>query len=441
MKASLTFFAFLLVLCTPFAIHAQSLNEVKDQIEDHNAKIEAIEAEIRKYEAELAEVAKEKQTLQGAVKSLDVTRSATESKIKSTQNKIESALLELKKLDYEISDTQSVIEIHRATLAQSIRDRYDLEEVTFIELLMTSGSMADVWEAIDQRQFVEEALNDNIRSLKETTQTLSTQKVSVDKTKNTLASQKTELSTQKQALDITRQEKQILLTQTANEEAQYQQLIATKKAEQATFESEISKLEDTLEGLVDQSRLPSPGSGVLSWPFSTTFMNGCTAKKAYLGNVYCITQYFGNTPFATKNPQVYNGGGHSGLDFGAPVGTPLLSVSSGTVLDTGNTDAIRGCYSFGKWVVVKHNNGLSSLYAHLSSISVSKGDVVAAGQLVGYSGMTGYATGPHLHLGVYASEALKIMNLGSFTGQVTGCSAAKIPVAPKNAYLNPMSYF
>ena len=69
----------------------------------------------------------------------------------------------------------------------------------------------------------------------------------------------------------------------------------------------------------------------------------------------------------------------------------------GTVLGTGNTDAIKGCYSFGRWVLIQHDNGLSTIYAHLATMLVSKGDAVSTGQLIGYSDTTGYAVGPHLH--------------------------------------------
>ena len=123
-----------------------------------------------------------------------------------------------------------------------------------------------------------------------------------------------------------------------------------------------------------------------------------------------------------------------------PVGTPVLAALSGTVLATGNTDAAPGCYSFGKWVMVQHGNGLSTLYSHLSSIGVSKGQAVSTGEVLGNSGMTGYATGPHLHFGVYASAGVQITTLGAYRGATTPCSTASMPVAPKDAYLNPMSY-
>jgi murein DD-endopeptidase MepM/ murein hydrolase activator NlpD len=169
-------------------------------------------------------------------------------------------------------------------------------------------------------------------------------------------------------------------------------------------------------------------------------MASCAGKKGVLGNVYCITQYFGNTSFSTANPQIYNGSGHNAIDLGVPVGTPVEAALAGTVMDTGNTDSAPGCYSFGKWVVIKHANGLATLYAHLSSINTSAGQSVGTGTVIGYSGMTGYATGPHLHFGVYAAQGIQILTLAQYRGATSPCANAKMPVAPKDAYLNPMSY-
>jgi murein DD-endopeptidase MepM/ murein hydrolase activator NlpD len=90
--------------------------------------------------------------------------------------------------------------------------------------------------------------------------------------------------------------------------------------------------------------------------------------------------------------------------------------------------------------MIDHNNGLSTLYSHLSSIDVSKGQQVSTGQMIGLSGMTGYATGPHLHFGVYATEGTEIMTLKQFRTSSTACANAKMPVATLTAYLNPLSY-
>jgi murein DD-endopeptidase MepM/ murein hydrolase activator NlpD len=128
-----------------------------------------------------------------------------------------------------------------------------------------------------------------------------------------------------------------------------------------------------------------------------------------------------------------------------PIGTPVEAALAGTVLATGDTDLAHDaagdqCYSFGKWIMLEHDNGLNTMYAHLSVISVTKGQSVSQGDVIGYSGMTGYATGPHLHFGVYATAGVKILTLGEFRGATTPCENASMPVAPADAYLNPLSY-
>ena len=90
--------------------------------------------------------------------------------------------------------------------------------------------------------------------------------------------------------------------------------------------------------------------------------------------------------------------------------------------------------------MVQHENGLNTMYAHLSQIGVSTGQAVSTGDVLGYSGETGYATGPHLHFGVYVSSATQIMKLGDATKSTTACSGATMPITPVGGYLNPLTY-
>jgi murein DD-endopeptidase MepM/ murein hydrolase activator NlpD len=143
-----------------------------------------------------------------------------------------------------------------------------------------------------------------------------------------------------------------------------------------------------------------------------------------------------NASFASQNPQVYNGAGHNGIDFSARIGTAIYSAESGTVLGTGNTDTACNGVSYGKWVLIKHNNGLTTLYAHLSTIQTYAGAKVEARQKIGLSGNTGYSTGPHLHFTVYASDSVKISN---YVSKVCGTTMT-MPLAPRAGYLNPLSY-
>ncbi len=89
--------------------------------------------------------------------------------------------------------------------------------------------------------------------------------------------------------------------------------------------------------------------------------------------------------------------GHNGIDFGAPVGTPVLASASGKVI-IARSSGYNGGY--GLYIVISHSNGTQTLYAHLSYLNVSVGDDVSKGQVIGKVGNTGRSTGPHLHFEV-----------------------------------------
>ncbi|MFE3994090.1 M23 family metallopeptidase [Streptomyces goshikiensis] len=88
---------------------------------------------------------------------------------------------------------------------------------------------------------------------------------------------------------------------------------------------------------------------------------------------------------------MWSSGSHTGIDFHAASGTPVHAVGAGTVVESGNGGA------YGNNVVIKHNDGTYTQYGHMSSLGVSVGQQVAAGEQIGLSGSTGNSSGPHLH--------------------------------------------
>ncbi|WP_296814476.1 M23 family metallopeptidase [Brevundimonas sp.] len=109
---------------------------------------------------------------------------------------------------------------------------------------------------------------------------------------------------------------------------------------------------------------------------------------------------------------------HEGLDFAAPSGTPVLSAAEGEVLRTGTSP------SYGRYVEVRHDNGVTSFYAHLSAIVVAEGDRLQAGERLGSVGSTGRSTGPHLHFEIRRDG--EQINPEDFLGQ----AFAALNVAP-----------
>lgn len=432
-------------LSLPVKVHADAASDLQAQIDDHNAQIAQLNADIAAYQKQLDTLGKTKSTLQSAISTLALQAKQLASQISVTQNKIASANLEIQQLSLSIGDKESTIATNQIAIAEALRSVAEGEQAPLIEQLITSQSLGDAWQATDQAEQFNRSLSQNITDLQTAKTVLASNRDQVSAQKAKLVSLNNDLATQKRSVDANTAAQQQLLAQTKNQESNYQKLIAQKQASEKSFEADLINLQSQLNLIVHPSSLPKVGTGVLSWPFSLAFMQNCATRSGYFGNQFCITQYFGNTPFSTANPQIYNGAGHNAIDIAAPIGTAVHAALAGTILGTGNTDLSHSangqqCLSFGKWVMISHGNGLNTMYAHLSEIDVSAGQAVSTGQTIGLSGETGYATGPHLHFGVYASEGTKIMNLGDFRGTTGPCSKATMPVATLDAYLNPLSY-
>ena len=92
-----------------------------------------------------------------------------------------------------------------------------------------------------------------------------------------------------------------------------------------------------------------------------------------------------------EHPILHTQRAHLGVDYAAPIGTPVMSVADGVVVESGYQGA------FGNMVIVQHNARQSTVYAHLSRMNVKRGQTIKQGDIVGAVGTTGLSTGPHLH--------------------------------------------
>ncbi|MFZ9467172.1 MAG: peptidoglycan DD-metalloendopeptidase family protein [Limnohabitans sp.] len=119
-------------------------------------------------------------------------------------------------------------------------------------------------------------------------------------------------------------------------------------------------------------------------------MNGQNLRRAYLASPLAFSRV--TSGFKMRfHPILQTWRAHLGVDYGAPTGTPVRAVGDGVVETAGWQNG------YGNMVTIKHRNGHSTVYAHLSRIDVKRGQSVGQGQTLGAVGATGWATGPHLH--------------------------------------------
>lgn len=399
--------------------NAQTVDDLKNKIIDKNDAINKLEQEIKQFQVEIDVIGKEKNTLSNNIKSLDISKKKLEANTKITESKIASKNNEIKELSLQIGDKNERISEGRGVIAKSLANIYETGSFSIIESILGKRSFSDIWRSNDELVTLQANMQSRIEELSNLKNNLENNKKLTEVKKTELVVLTSDLKSQAKIIVATTAEKSSILKETKNIEANYKALLATKKAQKEEFEREVMAFESALKIAIDPSLIPTTGKGVLIYPLS---------------NIR-ITQYFGTTAFSTANPQVYNGKGHTGIDFAASIGTPILASLSGTVVGAGNTD-VGSCRSYGKWIMVKHANGLSTLYAHLSLINVSVGQSVNTGQVIGYSGNTGYSTGPHLHFGVYATEGVRITKLTTSSN----CKNVTIPFADTKAYLNPLSF-
>src|SRR3989344_2319225 len=332
--------------------HAQTASEIREKINQRDSDIEKLEREIAAYQSQLDGLGKQKNSLSKSVKELDLTRKKLNADIAVTQNKIAKTNLKIQGLSSDINVKENSIGNNISSIKLEIRNLSELEEKGLIETLLSDDDFSAVWNDIDNMMAVREKLRENIVELKETKNVLEdTRQVTID-AKNELVKLKSRLADQEKIVVQNANEKNKLLKQTQNNEANYQKLLKDRIAQRDAFEKEFRDYEAQLEFILDPSKLPS--GRVLSWPLEKIF----------------ITQLFGKT---VDSKRLYASGTHNGVDFRASIGTPVMAMADGTVAGIGDTDLTCAGASFGKFVFFKYNNGLSSTFGHLSLIKVREG--------------------------------------------------------------------
>ncbi|MGC9599155.1 MAG: peptidoglycan DD-metalloendopeptidase family protein [Minisyncoccia bacterium] len=383
------------------------IQQKQQQLNDVNAQLASTTASLKQIQSQRVTLQQQLNLINGNVNSLNLG-------IQADALTSQQLTLEIDQLQSDMKDIQASVTTKQNAIASILQEveRNDSENGNLLALFLKSGTLADgVLEANSLLNLRAELATD-IDALKELNTEYAAKIGDSTAKSDQVTAHQEDLQNKKVIVQDQQTQKQTLLKSTKNQESVFQEQVTALQKEQAAIASDMEAIAAVLRTKIDPSTLPALAPGVLLVP-----IQGDDESD--------ITQGYGATAFAKNG---YAGHWHNGIDLAASIGTPVLAAEDGVVAATGNQDTY--CYkgAYGKFVVINHTNNLTTLYGHLSRIIAAKGDTVKRGQIIGYSGQTGYATGPHLHFTVYAQATF-------YMGPSKVCGPM-----PYGGDLNPIGY-
>lgn len=365
---------FLSALGSAFAVTQAQIDELKQQ---QNAIADAKD----KLSGQIADLQSDMDTVMERKTALDEQNELARQEIEIINEQI--ALYEelVEKKAQELEDAIAQEEMQKEALRVRMRKMEESSTLSYIAILFKATSFTDLLSRLD-------SINSIMGKDKELEEAYIAAREYVAEVKAeyelTLAAHeetKIELEAKKAALEQEIAAACLLIEELEQDIERYKEEFAANEAAEAALSSQINNMIAEFERQ-QQEQIQNGGTGGVVgtgnyvWP-----LPGGPSS-------YPPSYTYGNRfhPIFKENRW------HAGEDIGAPSGTSIYAVDSGTVAIATYSS------SYGNYVVVSHGGGLSSLYAHMSSMAVSVGQSVSQGEVIGYVGSTGWSTGPHLHL-------------------------------------------
>ena len=399
--------------------------EIQSEIQKRAGDITSLEKEIDELNQGLTKIYNQKNTLNRELNKNTLENRRNEANINLTEERIERGKLEVKGLTSEIKENSENLIHIQDVIVNNFRKTNEIELGGVRSSFILEQDFFKAFGRLEETYRLSNELQEHLNLVEEEIIDLRKSQRKVSNERERLEEQQVELTARKEIYGQTIKQQERLLLDTKSSEKQYQELLEEKEKLRVSLLQDIAIYESQIQFIHDPTSIPKSGTKLLRKPFEI---------KARL------TQGFGRTPFAIKNAARYGGVAfHTGVDFGMPTGTKLISPADGKVVSVGDTDVVRTCVLWGKWMLIEHEFGLTTLYAHMSHISVSVGQTVKEGELIGYSGNTGFSTGPHLHFAVYASGGINTVPYETISSSYR-CRGVNVPVAARDAKLNPLNY-
>ena len=333
--------------------------DLEDKKQDTLDKIKDIKSDISNTKKKISDLENSKSNLETYISKLDQEANDLAKQIDKLNKDIEAKKEEISTAEAELDEAEATAARQYEDMKKRIQYLYENGNPSYLELLLTSESMADF---LNKSSYAEQMTAYDRNMLEE----YIAQKQAVEEKKKELESEKEELD----AMAGAASEQKKIDSENSNAE-EY-------KADLAKQQKLLDQIEQQIAAAAAANAQASDGDGGASgfvWP--------CPSSRR-------ITSGFGNRAQPTAGAST----NHKGIDIGASYGASIVAAASGRVTTAAYSS------SAGNYIVISHGNSLSTVYMHCSALYVSAGQTVSAGQAIAAVGSTGYSTGNHLHFGV-----------------------------------------
>lgn len=364
----------------------EKISQLSGEINEKKKSADILQQEINAYEQQIKQKQAEARSLNNQISILDNQVAKINLDIEATQIRIEQTQLEIQKLNLEIKELENLIDTKKKQLGEYLRKIYQNDQVSQLEVLLSNNSFSDFYDLIKYTQQINSDLKSTLDKLKTDKTELEIQISNWNEKAELENTLKDELQQQKDSLEENSTAKEILLVQARLTQKQYQNFQYQLQLEQQQINADITNLQKEiakqLEDREVKERFRGFGPARLAWPVDPS--RG-------------ITAYFHDADYPFR--YIFE---HPAIDIRAYQGTPIKAPESGFVGRVhfpGNTN-----YSY---LVLIHNDGLSTVFGHISNVHVKENEFVTKGQVVAASGGApgsigsgNLTTGPHLHFEV-----------------------------------------
>ncbi len=391
-------------------VKAENSDQIKNQIENNQDKIDGLnnqknklnqekksnESELDKLQETIDEKNKELLSSQQNVSKYQKEIDALQADINSVQAELDSLEKDIKDKEQEIIKKEKDREEKEELLGKRLRSIYKTSyEEELIVMLLNSRSFGDFISKMSMVSRVIKTDKGMIEEVKKAKKEVEEGKASLEKKVSYLNTEKNQIALMQE--DVKASQKSYIEEQNKINaqvsslktlELQKQGVINNIASKEQQLQGEIEDLNSynkDLQNQLDQifkdinnNNNNSNNGGQSNNSGSESFIRPSTGR---------VTSVYG----ARVNPVTGVNGFHTGIDLGAPMGAPIKASKSGKVV---TASYISG---YGNTVILDHGSGIQTLYAHSSSLAVSVGQTVSQGQVIAYVGSTGNSTGPHLH--------------------------------------------